>query len=108
MRPVLLVLAFVAGLVLSACPGPRPPAPPAACTAITEDEDAPDHCSTSKEECERVLSRIHSDAHANRCPVPPCTSYSAWTECFPTGDECPIGENGFGQRFTTREHLRCR
>lgn len=107
-RPTALVVAFAAGLVLAACPG-RPPVAPGACTPITEDTDpASDHCSKSKADCEEVLSRTLRDAHANRCPAPPCSAYMAWVECAPTGDECGLADGSFGQRFTTAEHVRCR
>lgn len=103
-----LSLAFVGGFVLAACPAKGPKAP-AACTAITEDNDpAPDHCSKDKADCETTLSQILYDAHKNRCAVPPCTAYSAYVDCTGTGDECELGDGSIGQRFTTAEHIRCR
>jgi len=106
---LVLSLTFVTGLVLSACPGPKGPKPPATCTAITEDNDpAPDHCSKDKVDCEKTLSDILHKAHANRCPMPPCTAYSAYVECTGTGQECALGDGSFGQIFETAEHIRCR
>lgn len=107
-RGLFLVGAFGFGLFLAACPGKGPKAP-AACTAITEDTDpASDHCSKDKADCESTLSKLLSQNHSNRCPMPPCTSFSAYVECTPTGQECELGDKTFGQIFETAEHIRCR
>lgn len=105
-----LSVAFFGGLLLAACPGPKqPPNPPKVCNAITEDNpNAPDHCSKDKADCEKTLSDILHKSHANRCPMPPCTAYSAYVECTGTGQECQLGDGSFGQIFETSEHIRCR
>lgn len=108
---IVLPVAFLGGLAMSACPGkdPAPPKPPAACTAITEDTDpASDHCSKDKTDCETTLSNLLQQNHGNRCPLPPCTAFSAWVECTGTGQECELGDGSFGQIFETAEHVRCR
>lgn len=109
--PLAVALAFPTGILLAACPGkdPKPPKPPATCTAITEDNpNAPDHCSKDEADCEKTLSDILHTSHANRCPMPPCSAYSASVDCTPTGDECELGDGSWGQRFTTSETIRCR
>lgn len=110
-RLVPVIIAFPLGLALSACPGKggKGPKPPKTCTAITEDDpNAPDHCSKDEADCEKTLSKILHDAHANRCPMPPCQAYSASVDCTPTGQECQLGDGSFGQIFETSETIRCR
>jgi hypothetical protein len=107
-RALPIAIAFPLGIALAACPA-KGPKVPAACTAITEDNDpAEDHCSKDEADCEKTLSDILHKAHANRCPMPPCTAYSAYVDCTPTGDECELGDGSWGQRFTTSEQIRCR
>ena len=105
-----IAFAFPVGLLLSVgCPGKGGPKPPAACTAITEDEpNGSDHCSVDEADCEKTLSKILSDAHANRCPMPPCQAFSSTVDCKPTGQECELGDGSFGQIFETSEAIRCR
>lgn len=107
----LIVFAMIAlpalPFLLVGCPDPKP-APPAVCKALTEDQDGPDHCSKSKEDCEKTLSKILADAHRNRCAIPPCKAFSAWVECTLVNQECKIGENEIGLIFETKEHIRCR
>lgn len=104
---VLVALAFPLGAILSACPG-KGPKPPAACTQITEDQAGADHCSKDKVDCEKTLSKIQHDAHANRCPMPPCTAYAGRVECTGTGQECELADGSFGQIFETHEYVTCR
>lgn len=101
---------LVSVMMVIGCPGKAPEAPvvPAVCTDITEDRDAEDHCSVDKADCETTLSRILTDSHRNRCVVPPCLGYSAGVTCEPTGEECELGSGEIGQRFTTKESIRCR
>ena len=101
------LLLLVPLLMAVGCPGGPKPPPPAACNPFSEDQDAEDHCSKSKEACEKTLSKILADAHRNRCPVGPCTGFSAWVECKPLNQDCPIGETEIGMLFSTKEHLRC-
>jgi len=107
-KSIFFLGAFSIGFLLAACPG-KGPKPPAACTAITEDNpNAPDHCSKDKADCEKTLSDILHDAHENRCPMPPCSAFSASVTCTPTGQECQLGDGTFGQIFETSERIRCR
>lgn len=106
-RGLVLSGAFLVGLTLAACPA-KGPKVPAACTAFTEDNDASDHCSKDEADCEKTLSALLQKNHSNRCPVPPCTGFSAHTDCTPTGDECELGDGSWGQRFTTKEHIACK
>jgi len=104
-----IALAFPLGIVLAACPakGPKVPEAPAVCTPFTETRAAEDHCSVDQADCEKTLSALLQENHSNRCPVPPCTGFSAYTACAPTGDECELGDGSIGQRFTTTESLAC-
>jgi hypothetical protein len=100
----------IIGFILVGCPGKNPNNNgPVQCNSITEDNNsAPDHCSKDKADCEKALSKILADSHQNRCPIPPCTGFSAWVECTPVNQECQLGDGSFGQIFETKEHIRCR
>jgi hypothetical protein len=104
---IILSVAFLAGLVLAACPA-KGPKVPAACTAITEDNDASDHCSKDQADCEKTLSDLLHKSHENRCPVPPCTGFSAYVECTAQNQECQLGDGSVGLLFSTKEHIRCK
>lgn len=106
--PVLALLGAVLALS-SGCPGKGPVPPKPVCNQFSEDDlNAPEHCSVDKKDCEKVLSKILYDAHKGRCPSPPCTGFSAWTVCKPTGRKCAVDEVTVGEVFETEEHLRCR
>lgn len=107
---ILMTFGFALGLALAGCPGPQaPPKQPEACEPITEDDpEAPEHCADSKEQCEKVLSETLTAAHEGRCGMPPCSSFSAWATCEPTGEECQYLSGEWGLVFRTTEHVRCR
>jgi hypothetical protein len=101
-----LAVLFLVGILFSSCKEAEKPE--LLCKSITEDHAAEDHCSVDKADCEKTLSKLLSESHGNRCPQPPCSSFSAWVECEPLNQDCELGSGEFGMLFSTTEHVRCR
>lgn len=78
------------------------PPEPETCGATSIDVNGGTYLASSAQQCERVSSQTLYDVYSPLCLIPPCSAFSAWTECTPTGRTVA----GLTE-YQLMDHVRC-